>query len=110
MSAFIINVTFDAVEPRRLAEFWAAVTGYEPESVSDEVVRLRATDPRGVRRLIFWKVPEPKTAKTRVHIDLATKDGELEVERLKSLGAIEVARFPAWTVMADPEGNEFCVG
>jgi hypothetical protein len=55
-------------------------------------------------------VPEPKAAKNRVHVDLASKDPEGEIARLKELGARELARFPAWTVMADPEGNEFCIG
>ncbi len=110
MSTFIVNVAFDATDPRRLARFWAEVTGYEVEYESDDVVRLHAADPRGVRRLVFWRVPEPKIAKSRVHVDLATRDREREVARLISLGAAEVERLPGWTVMTDPEGNEFCIG
>jgi predicted enzyme related to lactoylglutathione lyase len=59
------------------------------------------------------KVPEPKTAKNRLHLDVAAADVEVEVARLVGLGATKVADTEeygyTWTVMADPEGNEFCV-
>ncbi|MFR9795444.1 VOC family protein [Streptomyces sp. MS06] len=67
------------------------------------------------RRLLFQRVPEPKTAKNRLHLDLHPGEGrrESEVERLRSLGASVARRVKepsgAWVVMADPEGNEFCV-
>lgn len=109
-TAFVMNVAFDCIDPRRVAEFWASALGYATEFESDEVVRLKATDPRGLRRLVFWKVPEPKTTKTRVHLDLASKEPAAMIERLTALGANIVATHPAWTVMSDPEGNEFCVG
>jgi hypothetical protein len=109
-AAFIVSVAFDCADPRALAAFWAAATGYSTELESDEVVRLKAVDPRGVRRLVFWRVPEPKTAKTRVHVDLASRDPQATVAKLVALGAREVEARPGWTVMADPEGNEFCVG
>ncbi|MGI8679596.1 MAG: VOC family protein [Jatrophihabitans sp.] len=80
------------------------------EFESDEVVRLRAPDSRGIRRIIFWRVPEPKTTKTRMHIDLASKTPKEEVERLIGLGANCVDQLPGWTVMTDPAGNEFCLG
>jgi hypothetical protein len=109
-TAFVINVAFDCVDPRRIAAFWRAALGYETEFESDEVVRLKATDSRGLRRLVFWRVPEPKATKTRVHLDLASKDPAAVVERLVALGASVIEVHPAWTVMSDPEGNEFCVG
>jgi hypothetical protein len=109
-SAFVMNAAFDAVDPRRLAAFWASALGYVTEFESDDVVRLKATDPRGLRRLVFWRVPEPKTAKTRVHLDLASKDPRAMVDRLVALGASVIEEHPAWTVMSDPEGNEFCIG
>ncbi|MFC6343180.1 VOC family protein, partial [Nocardioides hankookensis] len=62
---------------------------------------------------LFVRVPEPKTAKNRLHLDVAAPDVEAEVTRLVGLGATRVADTDeygyTWTVMADPEGNEFCV-
>jgi catechol 2,3-dioxygenase-like lactoylglutathione lyase family enzyme len=114
MSAFILNVTFDCADPRRLAAFWAEVTGYQVAAERDDFVSLGAPDNRGVRHLLFFRVPEPKVAKNRVHVDLAAKDPETERQRLVSLGATVVAHREGngtkWTVMLDPEGNEFCLG
>ena len=114
MSAFIFNVTFDCANPRQLASFWSAVTDYEPVMERDDFVALQAPDKRGVRRILFFQVPEPKVAKNRMHVDLATKEPEAEIERLVTLGATRVeyreGNGTSWTVMLDPEGNEFCVG
>lgn len=69
----------------------------------------------GGRRLLFQRVPETKTVKNRLHLDLHPAPGtrDAEVERLEALGASVLRRVEeaggAWTVMADPEGNEFCV-
>jgi len=99
-----------------MASFWGEVTGYERMSEStDDVVALHAPDHRGVRRLLFFRVPEPKTVKNRVHVDLAAKDSEVEIDRLVGLGASRVEYREgglgnSWTVMLDPEGNEFCIG
>jgi catechol 2,3-dioxygenase-like lactoylglutathione lyase family enzyme len=114
MTAFILHVTFDCRDPERMATFWAGATGYERMDVSnDEVVALHAPDSRGVRRLLFFRVPEPKTAKNRVHLDLAAKDPGAEIDRLVELGATRVeyreGNGTGWTVMLDPEGNEFCI-
>lgn len=115
MSAFILNVTFDCADPELLASFWAAVTGYQrTQESSEEVVVLQAPDQRGVRRLLFYRVPEPKTVKNRMHVDLASREPEAEIERLLALGAARVEHHESglgtWTVMRDPEGNEFCIG
>lgn len=114
MSAFIFNVTFDCSDPRRLASFWSQVTGYGPVVERDDFVALQASDKRGVRRILFFQVPEPKVAKNRVHLDLATKDAVAEIDRLVTLGATKVdyreGNGTSWTVMLDPEGNEFCIG
>jgi hypothetical protein len=114
MTAFIFNVTFDSADPRTHAAFWSAATGYQPIMERDDFVALQAPDKRGVRRLLFFKVPEPKTAKNRVHVDLAAKNPEAEIERLAALGAKKVeyrqGNGTSWTVMLDPEGNEFCIG
>jgi hypothetical protein len=107
-------VTFDCENPRRLASFWSEATGYEPVMETDDFVGLAAPDKRGVRGILFWKVPEPRTTKNRMHVDLASKAPDEEIERLVSLGATRVERREgngrSWTVMLDPEGNEFCIG
>jgi len=114
MSAFISNVTFDCRDPRQLAPFWAAVTGYTVLMEQDDFVALQAPDGRGIRRILFYRVPEPKVSKSRMHVDLAAKEPDAEVERLVGLGAQVVERRDgngaSWTVMLDPEGNEFCIG
>jgi predicted enzyme related to lactoylglutathione lyase len=114
MTAFIKYVTFDCADPRRLSAFWSEVTGYVLLSQRDDFAALAAPDERGVRGILFWQVPEPKTAKSRLHVDLASKEPEAEIERLVRLGATMVEQRQgngtSWTVMLDPEGNEFCVG
>jgi hypothetical protein len=116
MSSFILNITFDCADPHALAEFWAAATGYTILSERDDHVALHAPDERGVRKLIFYRVPEPKSVKNRVHIDLASRDPQAEIARLIELGATKVEYHEdeeagwKWTVMLDPEGNEFCIG
>jgi len=120
--AFIYNVTFDALDPARLSAFWADVTGYEVAESRDDFVRLRAPDSRGVRHILFFKVDDPTNGKNRMHVDLASSDSGAEVERLVELGASladgrsngmpvwRKGNGTGWVVMADPEGNEFCVG
>jgi predicted enzyme related to lactoylglutathione lyase len=114
MTAFIKYVTFDCADPRRLAAFWSEVTGYLSLSQRDDFAALAAPDERGVRGILFWRVPEPKTAKSRIHIDLASKEPETEIQRMVDLGATMVEQREgngaSWTVMLDPEGNEFCIG
>lgn len=104
-------ITFDCADPERLAEFWATVLGYQRREPSGEFLVL--ADPAGTGpRLLFGKVPEPKIAKNRVHIDLSAPN-TAEIERLIGLGAtlVDTVERPngGWTVMRDPEGNEFCV-
>ena len=114
MSSFIFNVTFDAADPRRLASFWSQVTGYEPVMEREDFVALQAPDKRGIRRILFFEVPEPKVVKNRMHVDLAARNPDEEIDRLVSLGATTVEQREgngtSWTVMLDPEGNEFCIG
>ena len=114
----IRHVTFDCRDPYRLAGFWSAATGWpahqENEPGSDEAAVL-PPDP-GLPWLLFIRVPEGKSVKNRVHLDVGpvalTRDQQ--VERLRGLGAEVVADLrrsdgTGWVVMADPEGNEFCV-
>jgi hypothetical protein len=114
MPSFIKYVTFDCADPGRLSAFWSEVTGYEQITVRDDFAALAAPDERGIRGVLFWKVPEPKSAKSRMHVDLASRDPENEIGRLIGLGARKVERREgngtSWTIMLDPEGNEFCIG
>jgi Glyoxalase-like domain len=123
--ATLKDVVFDCRHPASLARFWATVMdGYDVAPYDDaELARLRAIgvdDPEddpsvlveapGVGpRLFFNRVPEPKTVKNRLHLDVRAADRDAEVARLIAAGASEVGRHENWVVMADPEGNEFCV-
>jgi Glyoxalase-like domain len=120
------DIVFDAAHPASLARFWAAaLDGYAVAPYDDEeLARLRVNginDPEddpsvlvepavpGAPRLFFTWVPEPKTVKNRVHLDLRAADIDEETARLVKLGAIELARLEGWVTLADPEGNEFDV-
>ncbi len=119
MRCHVRTITFDAVDPAGISAFWAEVTGFiedpdDPNLPGHEAWGL--IDPAGRRpNLLFIKVPEPRTVKNRVHIDLqpaAARDDT--VAWLEGLGArlVDDHRKPdgkGWVVMADPEGNEFCV-
>ena len=110
MVAFVKSVTFDCSEPLRLATFWAAALG---SNVDEDSTDERAwVEPAGWGGPTLWfqPVPEAKTAKNRQHFDLRTMDTvEAEVERLVALGATVTGSDGDLVVMADPEGNEFCV-
>jgi hypothetical protein len=110
VTAFVKSVTFDCHEPLVVAAFWAAALG---SNVDEDSTENRAwVEPAGWGgpNLWFQRVPEAKTAKNRQHFDLrAIGDLTAEVERLRSLGATSVTKSRDLVVMADPEGNEFCV-
>jgi len=112
MSLFVRHVTFDCADPRRLAEFWRQATGGEIGEDWGEFVTVR-TPGLGVEHLAFGRVGEIKAGKNRVHLDFAADDRHAEVARLQRLGATSLAEHEVpglrWTVLADPEGNEFCV-
>jgi hypothetical protein len=138
------QVTFDAADPQRLSAFWRQALGYREQSppegyatwedwaramqVPEETWGNYAAlvDPEGVRpRLFVQRVPEPKTAKNRVHLDVnvsgppeVARDQrrprvDAEVKRLVGLGASMIRPYDEldqyWVVMQDPEGNEFCL-
>jgi hypothetical protein len=134
------QIVVDCVDPHALVRFWVAATGSEREShdamirqllaagtaTDDDVTTVEGElawrtaaacrDPEGrLPRLLFQTVPEPKTVKNRVHLDLFVGDErrEAEVERLTALGATRLwdgqLGPSTWVTMADPEGNEFCV-
>ena len=116
------DIVVDCERAPTLARFWAAVLDdYDVAPYDDaEIERLASlgytpdTDPGVIvqgsgPRLYFQQVPEPKTTKNRLHIDVIADDRAAEVERLKGLGATVHAVYDDWTTLLDPEGNEFCV-
>lgn len=109
-------VTVDSIDPEELARFWCAVFGTEVDTRSGDPVQYLDLFPAaGAPTLRFQRVPEPKTAKDRLHFDVLVDDMDGAIERVEQLGAKHVsgARFKeyqyAWQVMLDPEGNEFCL-
>lgn len=107
------TLNFDTADPVVVATFWAGALAYDLAD-ADPALSFVADPSKRSRGLFFQPVPEPKIVKNRVHLDLrpATSMAE-EVERLRDLGATDL-RFVdeghgSWTVMQDPEGNEFCV-
>jgi hypothetical protein len=119
MPTCLVQLVIDAAEPGRLARFWAAALGWEvgAEESGEVDVWPRGFSHPGLAALplAFVPVSEAKTGKNRVHLDLATESAAhqaAEVERLLALGAIpaDISQGDVpWTVLADPEGNEFCV-
>jgi hypothetical protein len=109
--SYIKNVTFDCADALVVATFWAAALGsnVDEESTSDKAYVEAAG--WGGPNMWFNRVPEPKTAKNRIHLDLRAPGGSIadEVVRLKGLGATVLDEGEDLTVMLDPEGNEFCV-
>ena len=112
MTISVIGLSIDCADPVGLADFWSEALGrpVNPGANGDNAA-IDATDPASGPRLAFHKVPEPKTVKNRLHLDLRTNQFEAETERLMSLGATRIrdVEKPAvrWTTFADPEGNEF---
>jgi predicted enzyme related to lactoylglutathione lyase len=126
----VANVTFACADPGRLAEFWAAVLGYEVQQLPEEVLaqlreagvdmnsRAACIDPNGGGpRLFFVKKEKTPTTSIPIHLDVAVQDVEAEVARLEALGAKVKERktetlgpfTSSWVVLADPEGNGFCL-
>ncbi len=109
MAAFIKSVTFDCSDALVLGSFWAAALGSDlDEDATADKAYVEAAG-WGGPNLWFQRVPEPKTAKNRLHFDLRAPGAiDDEVRRLEGLGAA-VRRTDPNVVMADPDGNEFCV-
>ncbi|MER7672585.1 VOC family protein [Kitasatospora sp. NPDC096128] len=115
MASLVRHVTIDCADPFGLADFWAKVldgTVSEDDNPGDPEALVKSAG----ADLLFIQVPEGKTVKNRVHLDLQPQDRsrDEEVERLLALGATVVSdqRRPdgtGWVTMADPEGNELCV-
>jgi Glyoxalase-like domain len=114
MTSQIAAIAIDAIEPRPIAEFWAAVLGWQIVEEHADGLTIAPKD-TGWPTIDVFQVPERKSIKNRLHIDVRP-DGVTaaeEVRRLLALGArpADVGQGPdtPWTVLADPEGNEFCV-
>jgi hypothetical protein len=119
------DIVFDCAHPAATARFWAAaLDDYAVAPYDDaELARLRSLgitstedDPTvlvesedGRPRLWFQLVPEAKSVKNRVHLDLLAADPEAEIQRLTALGATVQARYKDNILLGDPEGNEFCL-
>ncbi|QKV79199.1 VOC family protein [Amycolatopsis sp. Hca4] len=116
MSTRLVNLVIDAARPEVLADFWAALLGWHVAVEEADEIDVRAPESDGWDLdLVFVPVPEPKEVKNRVHLDLASRTPEHQAElvaRALELGArradLGQGDVP-WVVLADPEGNEFCV-
>lgn len=105
------QIAFDGNRLEPMIEFWTAALGYEVDHRTDEYAVLR--DPDGMQPRIFLQlVTEAKAGKNRAHVDIEVPDEQAAVRRMVGLGATVRWRNDedSWTVLADPEGNEFCVG
>ncbi|WP_197319636.1 VOC family protein [Saccharomonospora sp. NB11] len=112
MSAHVIAVVVDCADAEALAEFWRKALDYAEPRRWRDADGLTYVQLDGDPALLFQPVGEPKTVKNRWHLDLAARGSQAdEVERLVGLGArvIDEAPRQPWVVLADPEGNEFCV-
>ena len=118
MASVVHNITFDSRDPFAQATWWAQVTGGSVGSddfPGDPEAGVEPPEGVTAPRLLFEQVPEAKSVKNRVHVDLIPDTTrEAEVARLIGLGATHVADHirpdgSGWVVLADPEGNEFCV-
>lgn len=101
----------DAQDPVALGTWWREALGWVIVNDDPEEFEIRPAADR-LPGLLFARVPEPKTIKNRLHLDLRPDDRDAEVARLLELGATRVdvgQGDQTWTVLADPEGNEFCV-
>lgn len=121
MTSYVSHTTIDCRNAYELSEWWKQVLGYvdlddDPNLAGQGECMI--LDPGTRHRLLFIEVPEGKQVKNRIHLDLRPREGSRddEVQRLLGLGATQVADFrgkygpgTGWVVMADPEGNEFCV-
>ena len=107
-------LVIDTVDPARLSPFWCALLGAEERGwFADDYLMLNTPD--GAPRIAFQRVPEARVVKNRLHVDVQVDDLEDAVRRIEELGGSpvsDVLELPGgyrWRVMADPEGNEFCV-
>jgi catechol 2,3-dioxygenase-like lactoylglutathione lyase family enzyme len=117
MGLWIDSLLIDSEDPDKLADFWCQALGYEVTYRSDEgeterEVSIESPEQKGWP-ILFVEVHDERKVKNRLHLDLRPDDQEAEVARLEELGAerVDIGQGPevTWVVMADPEGNEFCI-
>ena len=108
------GLVLDCADPARVAAFWAAALDYVNVGSAGAYVALYPRERPGPK-LLLQRVDEPKAGKNRMHLDIETPDIHAEVVRLSALGASRISAATCsehgstWILMADPEGNEFCV-
>ncbi|MDF8266127.1 VOC family protein [Luteipulveratus flavus] len=121
MTSFISHTTIDSRDAYELSEWWKRLLGYrdlpdDPNAPGHEECMIE--HPETGHRLLFIEVPDTKQVKNRIHLDLRPTEGtrDEEVERVLAAGATQVADLrgtdgpgTGWVVLADPEGNEFCI-
>jgi len=113
MSSSLVGVAVDCADPLTLAQFWADVLGWQvaEDSTPGHAILLAGRTDAGSPLVVFNVVPEPKTVKNRLHLDLISDTFAAETERLLSLGARKLRDVQTdqarWTTFADIEGNEF---
>ena len=109
-----IGFVLDCTDPDGLAQFWSSALDYVNVGAAGVYLALIPNGRPGPK-LLLQRVDEPKSVKNRMHVDLEVSDIESEATRLVALGATRVSEGPCsehgstWILMADPEGNEFCV-
>jgi Glyoxalase-like domain len=106
------DIVIDCADPVTLAPFWSEVLGFPVAAQEDDGEQVRLDSPDNAFRIWLVRVPEPKTAKNRLHIDVNLAPG-MGLEQLEQLGAKVLHPFGwhpdiPWAVLADPQGNEFC--
>jgi predicted enzyme related to lactoylglutathione lyase len=105
-------IMIDCHDPEGLFEFWSQIVGVEVEHRYPAYI-FTTTIPGGNIRLGFQQVPEDKVTKNRLHLDLAHPDPEAFTARVEALGGSRIENHQmddfSWSVLADPEGNEFCI-
>ena len=109
MSIHVEALAVDAIDPGAVARWWSEALGWPITEDDGDEVAVRSPD--GFE-LLFGKVPESKTVKNRLHLDLRPDDQAAEVARFEALGArrVDIGQGDVtWVVLADPEGNEFCI-
>ena len=121
MTAYVSHTTIDCHNAFELSQWWKPVLGYteipdDPNEPGHDECMIQSPD--GGHRLLFIEVPEPKQSKNRIHLDLRPRDDtqDDEIANLRAHGATQLADHrgiygpgTGWVVLADPEGNEFCI-
>jgi predicted enzyme related to lactoylglutathione lyase len=107
-----VGVTIDAADPQRIADFWSTLLEVEIEEVDEDEIRLARQPKRGVG-VAVQRVAAPTPGKNRIHLDLLVRDLPTAAARAIALGGLPLDRHQRdgyrWQIIADPEGNQFCL-